>query len=324
MKEHKGVTALLRAAEQEHRCAIGEGDGGGAGKAIYRALRRRVKALEVTSPYPNLFADVMYWNSLNPEEQSMHMIRALAKLHPQWTFAGLSAACIYGYQHAYSLHDGSVSIASMRGPGTGAAKQLRHIYMHAIPRWKCQGLPVTSPARTLVDCASIPFANALAIYDSALRSGHVTAADVKTLSVQVNCDEAAIGKLLKHADPLRENGGESWAYANIVELGYAEPVSQVEFTNPNNSAMPYRVDFCWRLADGRIIVAEYDGMAKYADITNPNRASLQAKMEYDRNRERDLKSQGVTVITHLFFEDIVHSARLNAKLSDSGVPRIRR
>ena len=92
--------------------------------------------------------------------------------------------------------------------------------------------------------------------------------------------------------------------------------------NPDNPAMSYRVDFCWKLADGRIIVAEYDGMAKYADISNKNRASLQAKMEYDRRRDRHLREQGVTEIVHVFYEDLLRPINLETKLLKAGVPKI--
>lgn len=93
--------------------------------------------------------------------------------------------------------------------------------------------------------------------------------------------------------------------------------------NPDNPAMPYRVDFCWKLAYGRIIVAEYDGMAKYADTSNKNRASLQAKMEYDRRRDRHLREQGVTEIVHVFYEDLLRPINLETKLLKAGVPKIR-
>lgn len=317
MKEHKGVTAALRAAETEHRCAIGDGG------ALYYALRRRLVAGELVSPYPNLFADDEYWAALNPEQKSLHVIRALSRLHPNWVFAGLSAACVYGYQHSFSLHDGSVSIASVNGEGHGDAQRLRRIYMHRIPWQRYRGIAVTSPARVLIDCSTLPFPYALGIFDSALRAGHVSALDIETMLVQTNCEESAVKKLLNHADPLRENGGESWVYGHIVELGYAAPSAQVAFRNPNNPDMPYRVDFCWKLADGRVIVAEYDGMAKYADAGNLRRASLQAKLDYERSRERHLKSQGVTTIVHLFFEDVRQLTRLDAKLVASGVPKIR-
>ncbi|PST46555.1 hypothetical protein CPA40_05385 [Bifidobacterium callitrichos] len=316
MKEHKGVTALLRTAEQERRCAIGES------RSLYHALRRRAEALELVNPYPNLYSDAGYWRGLNSEQQSMHVIRALSRMHPKWVFAGLSAACVYGYQHAYSLHDGSVYIAGTCGASVRDCAQLKRIYMNRVPVWCSGSILMTSPARTLIDCAVFPFPNALAIYDSALRAGHVTIEEVRTLSIRSNCDESAVRRLLDHANPLSENGGESLTRGNIEELGFAAPELQIEFENPDNPTMPYRVDFCWRLADGRVIVAEFDGMTKYADTTNPNRASLQAKLDYERTRERHLKDQGVTVIIHLFYEDVMSPERLSAKLTTGGVPRI--
>lgn len=318
MKQHKRVAALLREAESEGRCAIGDGG------ALYHALRRRVGALELESPYPNLFADVEYWRGLDPEERSLHVIRALARLHPRWMFAGLSAACVYGYQHAHALHDGTVYVASVHGPRNSDARRLKRIYVRPnTSRYRYRNIIVTSPAQTLIDCAVHPFANALAIYDSALRTNHVTIEDVRTLMIRVPCDETAVGRLVRHADARSENGGESLARGRIIESGFASPDLQVEFDNPDNPLMPYRVDFCWRLYDGRIIVAEYDGMAKYRDAGNPNRASLQAKLEYERRREVSLKAQGVTTVVHLFFEDVIHAGRLEPKLTAAGVPRIR-
>ena len=128
-------------------------------------------------------------------------------------------------------------------------------------------------------------------------------------------------RLLRYADPGSENGGESVTRGRIIECGFAVPSLQVEFDNPNNPDMRYRVDYCWRLYNGRIIAAEYDGMAKYADVSNMNRASLQAKLDYERRRERHLKEQHVSVV-HLFYEDVMNPERLTAKLMDAGVPKI--
>ena len=102
---------------------------------------------------------------------------------------------------------------------------------------------------------------------------------------------------------------------------FAEPLFQTEFDNPANPEMPYRVDFCWKLHDGRIIVVEYDGIAKYRDTSNPNRANLMAKFEYERQRDANLKTQGVTSIKHLFYEDVSDLKRLNALLTAIGIPQ---
>lgn len=316
MRKHDRVSRLLEEAEREHRCAIG-----GINDSLYYALRRRVDSLELVCPYPNLYASSQYWNSLTLDERQHHVVGALMLRHPKWTFAGLTAACIYGFQHSYSLHDGTVHIAST-GAVTGRDhKRLHRIYMSGIPQWQCRGIPVTSPARTLVDCASLPFSHALAIYDSALRMRRVTDGDIRTIALTSGCDEDPVLRLLRYADPGSENGGESVTRGRIIECGFAVPSLQVEFDNPNNPDMRYRVDYCWRLYNGRIIAAEYDGMAKYADVSNMNRASLQAKLDYERRRERHLKEQHVSVV-HLFYEDVMNPERLTAKLMDAGVPMI--
>lgn len=315
MKEHKEVSALLQQAKQERRCCYGTSD------AQRRALKRRLHAGELVSPYKNLYADRTLWNTMTREQQSLQVIRALSAIHPQWVFAGLSAACVYGLQHNYSLHDGTVHIASKSGIGGGDEARLNRIYINRIPTRKHNGILLTTPARTLLDCAVFPFPQALPIYDSALRKSLTTIEEVQSLMIQSVCDEVSVTKLLKYADPLSENGGESLMRGQITELSFGIPLLQVQFMNPDNPAMSYRVDFCWKLADGRIIVAEYDGMAKYADISNKNRASLQAKMEYDRRRDRHLREQGVTEIVHVFYEDLLRPINLETSCSRPVCPK---
>ena len=317
MKEHKGVTALLRAAEAEQRCAAGRSH------AERQALARRAKAGELVSPYCNLYADVSYWKGLTVEQQSLHTIRSLAQRHPQWVFAGLSAICVYGLQHAYSLHDGTVHIASISGAGKRDEPRLDRIYMKQIPSQRCRGIAVTTPERTLADCSSLSFPQALAIYDSALRLGLTTMAKLHEALPQYLRDMKEASRLLEHADGRSENGGESLMRGTLIDNDFALPLMQMEFENPDNRSMPYRVDFCWKLADGRILVAEYDGVAKYRDGSNQNRASIQSKLAYAHLREQHLRAQGVTSIAHVFFEDVVSPGRLEAKLMGLGVPKIR-
>lgn len=168
MKEHKEVSALLQQAKQERRCCYGTSD------AQRRALKRRLHAGELVSPYKNLYADRTLWNTMTREQQSLQVIRALSAIHPQWVFAGLSAACVYGLQHNYSLHDGTVHIASKSGIGGGDEARLNRIYINRIPTRKHNGILLTTPARTLLDCAVFPFPQALPIYDSALRKSLTT------------------------------------------------------------------------------------------------------------------------------------------------------
>ncbi|PJM77816.1 type IV toxin-antitoxin system AbiEi family antitoxin [Bifidobacterium felsineum] len=316
MKEHKEVAAALRSAQSDYRCASGTND------ALRKAMRRRAAAGDLVSPYRNMYAARDYWNALNNEQQSLHVIRGLAYRHPSWVFTGLSAACLYGVQHSRSLHDGKVYVASTGGIGGADESHLVRVYMNQIPQRMVQGIRLVSPARMILDCAGYPFVHALAIIDSTLRMGLTSCEEIEALSLQSVCDERSVKRLVRYADAGSENGGESLFRGMLIERNYAEPLLQVEFGNPDNPAMPYRVDFCWKLADGRIIVAEYDGMAKYADATNKNRASLQAKLDYERRREQHLKAQKVTAIIHVFFEDLMSPRRFEEKMNEAGVPKI--
>ena len=202
------------------------------------------------------------------EQQSLQVIRALSAIHPQWVFAGLSAACVYGLQHNYSLHDGTVHIASKSGIGGGDEARLNRIYINRIPTRKHNGILLTTPARTLLDCAAFPFPQALPIYDSALRKSPTTIEEVQSLMIQSVCDEVSVTKLLKYADPLSENGGESLMRGQITELSFGIPLLQVQFMNPDNPAMSYRVDSVGSSQTAASSWQNTTAWPKYADISN--------------------------------------------------------
>ncbi|WP_416957344.1 DUF559 domain-containing protein [Nocardioides sp. T5] len=88
---------------------------------------------------------------------------------------------------------------------------------------------VTTPLRTVVDCARIlPFDEALAIADSALRSGLVTRADLDAIDVR-GAGADAVRLVLRHADRRAANPFESVLRALCVEAGIVvEPQAAVD------------------------------------------------------------------------------------------------
>lgn len=78
---------------------------------------------------------------------------------------------------------------------------------------------VTTPLRTFVDCArSLPFDEALAIADSALRSGLLSADDLAGIDVR-GAGAGAVRRVLRHADPRATNPFESVLRALCIEAG---------------------------------------------------------------------------------------------------------
>lgn len=78
---------------------------------------------------------------------------------------------------------------------------------------------VTTPLKTVLDCARhLPFDEALAIADSALRSGLVTRPDLDATAVR-GAGAAAVRRVLAHADARAANPFESVLRALCIEIG---------------------------------------------------------------------------------------------------------
>lgn len=88
---------------------------------------------------------------------------------------------------------------------------------------------VTTPLRTVVDCARVlAFDEALAIADSALRSGLVTRDDLEAIDVR-GAGAARVRRVLRHADTRAANPFESVLRALCIEAGLTvEPQSRLD------------------------------------------------------------------------------------------------
>lgn len=328
VRTHREVNAAMASAERERRCITG------TTAAMQQALRRRRQSGELVSPYRNLYAPSEYWQGLDDCERSLHVARGLAHLHPTWTFAGLTAADAHGLDHSWRLHANRevwlMNTACRSWPiRRGAADQpgrytLRHVPMRPHPEVREAGLRVTSLARTLVDCGlHLDFCDALALFDAAARRGE-DFRDVLQLCAGLHADVNPVRTLIRYADSRSENGGESAVRAQIIIYGFALPELQVVFNDPSYPGRQYRVDFLWRLHDGRVIVLEYDGMAKYREPSMTDRRTVKAVLNDRAERDRALLAAGVTTILHCTYEDALVTGTMYHELRKAGVPLIRR
>ncbi|MCH9275982.1 CTP synthase [Bifidobacterium amazonense] len=350
MRTHKGLDRLISAAEAAWRCFWPKTN------AEKKAVSRRLHDGELVRPHRNMYARVVYWDSLNPAERSRHVIRSLHEQYPHRVFAGLSAAAIMQLEYPWSLHDGGmVFIATRQSSNAGRAYgKLRRISMTDVPVCEVGCLlldgeygragmdvvvsddvgamvpanriiciiPVTSPARTLVDCGlRYEFAQALPMVDSALRRQLVTKREIAAACDGVRADCVRVRRLLHYADPLSENGGESWCRAVIIELGFVAPRLQHEFVDPE-TGFRCRVDFVWFLPDGRIVVLEYDGMRKYVDPTMTGGRDVRAVVQKERLRQDTLVHNHVTMVIRTDYVEVMRRTPLRVKLTDAGIPQL--
>lgn len=308
MKKHPKVAAALAQARQRQRCAYG------SSAALRKAFNRRVHEGELVSPLRNLFIESDVWSQLSRCDQTRYIARTLSILHEQWVFAGLTAADLHGLSHSWRLHNGNVQIVDSNRSGTISGQRIERLYKPTVSAVRANDIPVTDMSTTVIDCCMrLPFDQALPIVDSALRNG-------LTVNMIQECvgDHAHMNRLLEYGDALSENGGESWVRAKIIAMGFARPELQVEFTNPDPPYQRYRVDFLWRIHDGRIVVLEFDGIRKYSDPAMTKGRTVRQVVEQQIERDHVLRQAGVTEIVHCFLDEVTE--HLFERLRAAGVP----
>lgn len=155
------IDQLLTQAEQEGRCLIPPS------AAIRKALLRRTGGT-VVSLMPGLFARKTRWDELNRAQRHCEIIRALAIIHPDWTFCSFSAACLLGLEVSWR-HLNVVHVCSSTKP---SARPGSHIQRHQIEpagAIRRAGISVTPPIQTVTDCLlQTGFADGMPIADSAI------------------------------------------------------------------------------------------------------------------------------------------------------------
>ncbi|MBT1172393.1 CTP synthase [Bifidobacterium sp. MA2] len=255
----------------------------------------------------------------------------MSRRHPEWVFAGLTAAAAMNLDYTWSLlNDDRIYVAS-GAEGRGYTRsEVTTIFVASgetcMTRYVVDGAEVTvrttTPARTLVDCAlRYPFRLVLGMFDSAFCRKIADEESVLGECDRVRADCGPVFRLLHYTDARSENGGESLCRATLIDEGFAVPELQREFVDPANAWNVRRVDFVWHTADGRTIVLEYDGTRKYVDPVMTNRRDIQRVVAEEKSRDDMLLRAGVATVVHVTYDDVVNRGALWGKLTDAGVPQ---
>lgn len=155
------IDQLLTQAEQEGRCLIPPST------AIRKALLRRTDSA-VVSPMPGLFARRMRWDELNRAQRHCEIIRALAIIHPDWTFCSFSAACLLGLEVSWR-HLNVVHVCSATKPSARPGAHIQRHQIEPVGAIRLSGISVTPPIQTATDCLlQTGFADGMSIADSAI------------------------------------------------------------------------------------------------------------------------------------------------------------
>lgn len=310
------IDQLLTQAEQEGRCLIPPST------AIRKALLRRTSGT-VISPMPGLFARKTRWDELNRAQRHCEILRALAIIHPDWTFCSFSAACLLGLEVSWR-HLNVVHVCSSTKP---SARPGAHIQRHQIEpagAIRRAGISVTPPIQTATDCLlQTGFADGMPIADSAIsklglaREQLMEAVEQRATARNGRAIRTAL-TTLRYADVRAESGGESVARAVMIETGFAPDWLQYELTDPFDSAKPIRTDFAWEHQARELTLGELDGLVKYTDQTMLAGRTTAEALVAERQREAHLSLYGHPLL-RFTINEVRSAGMLAKKLQTAGI-----
>ena len=290
------------------------------------ALSRRLAKGEVVRPVRGVYARSAYWKQLTPVEKTRHVVRALAARHPDWIFAGPTAAIMLGLECSYRQ---CTPIVVATRPNVRPRKQPGIAFLRTRQEDPiiASGIRVTPLACTLVDCSTtMPFRYALTPVESALRNKWVDKAELQEYlsGIPYLHNRGQAMRIMLMASGLSENGGESEAKAVLSEIGFPVHSQQHVFRCLDHPSQSHRVDFLWRRQDGRLVVGEFDGIRKYVDPEMTGGRTVREVVDEERERQRCLERQNVATIVRLYYQDLDSPVTLARHLADSGVPQVPR
>ncbi len=217
-----------------------------------------------------------------------HLLRALAALalnRPSAVLSHRSAALA----HRIDLIGSTDTVTITAQPGhSRRSRPGIHVYTTPLPPAQVtlrHGLPVTTPARTVIDLArTLPLAEGVAAADSAIRKGLTSKNQLRSVlsAGRRRRGNAQAALVIDLANGLAESALESIARVAFREAGLPPPELQVWL--PPNGQPIGRVDFYWEKYK---TIAEVDGAMKYDD---PSRARKQLW------RDKKLREAGYEVV----------------------------
>lgn len=315
---HPVISELLDQSERGGTCAHASDE------RLRRSLARARQRGELHSPFPGLYVRKAYWERLDRRARELHVLRCLARLHPHWTYCQASAAIVHGLYVSWPRLE-RVHLAQtpeQRGHSTKGIQ--RHLAM-SIERHVVDSIPVTPLLQTAADCLrTFDEQDGLAIADSAARQlGLSTEEFVERVAPLVHgrTGSARARAVAVHADARSESGGESIARMVMIGNGFLVPELQREVSNPADPMHPYRVDFYWVLADGRIVIGELDGLEKRMNDTMTRGRTQEEISADERLRESRIIALTGARFMRFNFQDVRHPERLVSLMESFGIPR---
>jgi predicted transcriptional regulator of viral defense system len=260
-----------------------------------------------------VYVDVARWTAAVDDDRERHLLSAAAAL------AVLGTGPVLSHSTAARFHRFLLPRRAEETVRLTHAHQWRNgrDYRVAAADLPCDDvdctgpLPVTRPARTLVDCSrEWSLVDAVVAIDAAIRCKQVRRAELTTAILRQShwrgIGEAA--RALHLADGRSESPLETRGRLAFLSAGLPLPELQVELHGPRGFVG--RVD-AW--FDDPGIAVEFDGLVKYTD---PYRGRTPAQVLWDEKRREDVIRDLDVPVVRVVQEDLPRLARPTERLHE--------
>ena len=314
-KEWIEARRRLRDAFDKHRCYVPSS----AKEA--RLLRRHVLEDDVVEPFPQLFADAALWEGLRRNERELQVIRGYALMHPNAVFCSTSAVLLHGLPVSFNQLGIIHLYTNVASPTASTARVARHAVTN--PAYTTiDGVKVASIAQAAVEsmCAS-PFADGLAVADGLLRRLDIDRELLGEIVDELSACRKGVAtarRVAAYADARAESGGESVARGIMICEGLVPTDLQRMLRDPVDGRGTYYADFVFELRDGKTVIGEFDGKAKYVDPALLGDKITIGTLLDERKRESHITLLGMPV-ARFTWNDVRTRGRLCQILAAGGV-----
>ncbi len=244
------------------------------------------------------------WPEGEAERRHLQLLSAALPLAAGTVASHLSAGVLHGLPVP---HEELQRITTLRGgSGHGTRRDTRWTRRARLPTsdvTTVQGIPVTTLARTVADLArTLPFPDAVAVADAALRRGSETAEDARLRFLEQlrhrQSGNALARRALVFADFRAESPGESRCRASFALAGV--PIPQLQYEVYADGRLLGRADFAW---PEQRLLGEYDGIGKYDALVGGDTARA---IRQEKAREGRIFQLGWNTIrfTHTDLQDL--------------------
>jgi hypothetical protein len=256
-----------------------------------------------------------YTDRVDADETQAHrrlLAATLAQTQPGAVVSHGSAAVLHPLPVAHAALE-RVHLTRDR-QGGGQRRRWVQVHGHRLDPddvWTVDGIPVTSPARTVVDLAcSLPVRDAVATGDAALRDG-VELGELLAVLERIGPRRgiAAARQAIALLDASSESYGESVSRVLLHEHGVVPPLPQVLVYDRRGSFVG-RVDFTWPALG---VIGEFDGRVKYGRDLAPEQDVAEVLWR-EKQREDFLRELGWLVVRWTW-ADLHHPEQWLARLA---------